>query len=86
MNDNLLGRITALSLILGVAYGVHAISRGGMGCPLGDGSCCAMEVPGHHDHDEAAHDEKGAPAKFDADADSGPDAPKNIPAPEKSHD
>ncbi|MFI5346812.1 MAG: hypothetical protein ACHQ51_10600 [Elusimicrobiota bacterium] len=75
MNDNLMGRITALALILGVAYGVHAISRGGLGCPLGNGSCCMMEAP----HDEAA--EKAAPAKFDADADAGPDAPKNIPAP-----
>jgi hypothetical protein len=45
MNDNLLGRITALALILGAAFGVHAIARGGFSCPLGRGSCCLMAVP-----------------------------------------
>ena len=45
-NDrNLLGRIAALALILGVAYGVHAISSGSFGCALGGGSCCGMEAP-----------------------------------------
>lgn len=62
MNDNLLGRITALALILGTVYGVHAIARGGFACPLGKGSCCVMAIP----HDEAPAAEAAAPAKLDA--------------------
>ena len=51
-NDgNILGRLTALALIIGAVYGVHMISLGGLGCPLGDGSCCA----GEHSHSEDAH-------------------------------
>jgi len=71
-NDGgLMGRLTALALILGVAYGVHSISRGGLGCPLGDGSCCSLAVPHdeahEHEHEHAAA-EKASPAKFDADS------------------
>jgi len=58
MNDNLLGRVTALALILGAVYGVHAISRGGLGCPLAHSSCCMMPAS----HGEAAADEKAEPA------------------------
>ena len=78
-NDGgVLGRLTALALILGVAYGVHSISRGGLGCPLGHGSCCAMAIP----HEEAADAEKSAPAKFDADrADEADDAKLESKAP-----
>ena len=57
-NDgNLLGRITALALILGAVYGVHAISRGRLGCPLGNGSCCGMESSAHSidAHHESEH-------------------------------
>jgi hypothetical protein len=50
-----LGRLIALALILGAAYGAHAISRGGLGCPLGDGSCCRMSVP-HDESREAVSD------------------------------
>lgn len=58
MNDNLLGRVTALALILGAVYGVHAISRGGLGCPVSQSSCCMMPMT----HGEAAADEKAVPA------------------------
>lgn len=69
-NGGLLGRITALALILGVAYGVRSIARGGMGCPMSGSSCC---MPGAR-HDEAV----SAPSVDDKLGD--PDAPKNIPA------
>ncbi|MBI3564578.1 MAG: hypothetical protein HY079_05205 [Elusimicrobia bacterium] len=71
-NDGgLLGRITALALILAVAYGVRGIASGKMGCPVmsATGGCC---MTGAH------HDEAAAPAAPDA-ADL--DAHKNIPAP-----
>lgn len=60
-NDrNMLGRVLALALILGAVYGVRAISRGGLGCPLGmNSSCCAM---GHHDEKSEAQDDKAEPA------------------------
>ena len=81
-----LGRLIALALILGAAYGVHSISRGGMGCPLGDGSCCAVEGhDGAHDeaHEHEHGDAKAAPAKLDADAaaDSDEDAKLEKKAP-----
>jgi hypothetical protein len=83
MNDSLLGRVVALALILGVAYGVHSISRGGLGCPLGTGSCCATAIP----HDEAPAAEKAVPAKLGADGDAGSDEePKNVPAPAPAKD
>ena len=46
MNDdkNLLGRVIALALILGAAYGAQAIARGGFSCPLG-GIRCGMSIP-----------------------------------------
>lgn len=80
MNDNqggLMGRITALALILGVAFGVRAIANGGMGCPLGNGACCLMTSPHHDEHGQDHVD--AAPAADSPLAD--PDAPKNIPAP-----
>ncbi len=73
-----MGRITALALILGVAFGVRSIANGGMGCPLGNGACCLMSA--HHDEHDADHDHiDAAPAADSPLAD--PDAPKNIPAP-----
>lgn len=55
---NLLGRITALALILGAAYGVHRLA-GGAACPL-MGACC---VPGAKTEAVApAADQKAAPA------------------------
>ena len=33
-DDNLMGRILALALIVGVAAGVRAIDRGGFSCPF----------------------------------------------------
>jgi len=46
-NDgNVLGRIIALSLIIGAAYGARAISLGAFGCGSGaGGGCCMMELP-----------------------------------------
>ena len=61
MNDdkNILGRVLALALMLGAAYGVHAIVRGGGGaCSFEGGSRCVMDVP-----DEARVQEKAAPAE-----------------------
>jgi hypothetical protein len=88
-NDGgMLGRALALALILGAVYGVHAISRGGMGCPLGEGaSCCAM---GHH-HDEAAEgDEHRAAAKGhvadEADEDAKIEAKAPVTPPAKDED
>lgn len=50
MNDlmkdgNMLGRVVALALLIGVGYGVRSIANGGMGCPLSGGGCCMMSVP-----------------------------------------
>lgn len=59
MNDNLLGRFTALVLILGAVYGVHAISRGGLGCPAAHSSCCAMSMT----RGEASEADEASPAK-----------------------
>jgi hypothetical protein len=45
-NDGgVLGRIIALSLIVGAAYGAHAIERGTFGCGFGGGHSCMMEAP-----------------------------------------
>lgn len=72
-NDGgLLGRITALALILAVAYGVRGIASGKIGCPMtSTGSCC---MPCAH------HEETPAGAAV-VDAEAEPDALKNIPAP-----
>lgn len=63
MNDdkNLLGRVIALGLILGAAYGARAIARGGFGCPLGDGVRCVMAIPA--DAPVPAVDAKQAPVE-----------------------
>ena len=47
MNDekNILGRVIALALLLGAAYGVHSIAHGGFACPMGGGSSCVMAIP-----------------------------------------
>ena len=46
MNDrNILGRVLALALLAGAAYAVRSIAHGGMACPLGTGSSCAMAIP-----------------------------------------
>ena len=74
MNDdkNLLGRVLALALILGAAYGVRAIAHGGFACPFGDGSRCAMGIPAAAL--APAVDAKAAPVeKFDANIDAGED-------------
>jgi hypothetical protein len=42
---NLLGRVLALALLLGAAYGLRSIARGGLSCPLGYGSSCVMDIP-----------------------------------------
>ncbi|MDE2142739.1 MAG: hypothetical protein KGJ84_10040, partial [Elusimicrobia bacterium] len=72
---NLLGRVIALALILGAVYGVREISRGGLGCSLGEGGSCTFVMP----HEDSSPAVKAAPAK--SDDLSNPDAPKNIPAP-----
>lgn len=59
MNDNLLGRVAALALILGAVYGVHAISRGGLGCPAAHSACCAMSF----EPKEASESGEASPAK-----------------------
>lgn len=47
MNDdkNLLGRVIALALILGAAYGASAIAHGGFSCPFGEAGRCVMSIP-----------------------------------------
>jgi hypothetical protein len=47
MNDdkNFLGRVIALALILGTAYGVRAIAHGRFECSLGGASSCTMGLP-----------------------------------------
>ncbi|HXS99439.1 MAG TPA: hypothetical protein VN915_02090 [Elusimicrobiota bacterium] len=47
MNDdkNLLGKLIALALVIGAAYGAHAIAHGGFSCSAGDGSRCLMAIP-----------------------------------------
>jgi hypothetical protein len=69
-NDgNMLGRVAALALIVGVAYGAHAISRGLFDCGMGTGGCCLTGE--HHDADHDDDHEAGAkdaPAKMDADS------------------
>lgn len=66
-NGGLLGRVTALALILAAVYGVRAVARGELSCPLG--VYCPMGG-----HESAA---PAAPAAEDTLAN--PDAPKNIP-------
>jgi hypothetical protein len=88
MNDdkNFLGRVLALALILGTAYGVRAIARGRFDCAMGGGSSCTMGIPA--EAPAPAVDEKAAPVEK-ADADSGEDedaklqkkAPVEPPAP-----
>jgi len=62
MNDShdggLLGRITALALILGVAYGVRAIARGGSECPFG---VCLL-AGAHHEEPASVVPAPAAPA------------------------
>jgi hypothetical protein len=63
MNDNLLGRVVALALIIGAVYGARAIARGQFDCGSGSGALCVMAIP-----PAPAVDAKAAPAgKFDAD-------------------
>jgi hypothetical protein len=40
---SIFGRITALAIMIGAAYGVNAIAHGkyGFGCGVSCGSCCA---------------------------------------------
>ena len=75
-DKNRLGRTIAFLLIVGAVYGVRSISRGGLGCPLADRSCCGM------DHHDAAHDEDAKPdmAKPDDAADVDDDATPPAPA------
>jgi hypothetical protein len=68
-DKNLLGRLFALVLILGAAYGVHAIAHGGFSCPLGnEGHSCVMAIPAAVG--TPAVDAKAAPVEK-ADADDG---------------
>jgi hypothetical protein len=74
MNDdkNFLGRAVALVLIVGTAYGLHAIAHGGFTCPLGNGKSCVMAIPSAAP--APAVDAKAAPVeKFDANNDVGED-------------
>ena len=74
MNDdkNLLGRVLALALILGAAYGVHAIAHGGFACSPGAGARCVMGIPAAAP--APVVDEKAAPIeKAGADAEPGVD-------------
>ena len=71
-NKNLLGRVIALALMLGAAYGVHAIAYGDFACPLGVGSRCEMELPAAAP--SPALTRKRAPVeKRDADNEAGED-------------
>ena len=74
MNDdkNFLGRAIALVLIVGTAYGLHAIARGGFVCSPGNGKSCVMAIPASAP--APAVDAKAAPAeKFDANNEAGED-------------
>lgn len=75
-DKNLLGRLIALVLILGAAYGVRAIARGGLSCPFGaGGNSCVMAIPAAAN--VPAVDAKAAPVeKFDADNDGADDEAK----------
>lgn len=64
-NDgNLLGRVLALALILGAAYGATSISKGRM-CPLGNGRCCEMTVEKAKPAAPAAEEKPAAPVEKD---------------------
>lgn len=89
-NKNLLGKVIALALILGAAYGARSIARGGFSCPLGDGSHCVMAIPAATpapavDATEAPA-EKAAPVEKDEDEDATLEkkAPIVPPAPAKT--
>ena len=72
MNDNLLGKVIALALILGAVYGARSIAHGGFSCPLGDGSRCLMAIPATNPApavDANAPVEKAAPVEKDSDGD-----------------
>ena len=74
MNDdkNILGRVIALALIVGAAYGARAIARGRFDCAAGVGTRCEMGIPPQAP--APAVDAKAAPVeKFDANNDSGED-------------
>jgi hypothetical protein len=47
MNDdkNLLGRVIALGLMLGAAYGAYSVAHGRFDCSVGSGSACVMGIP-----------------------------------------
>ena len=78
-DKNLLGRVFALALLFGAAYGVRAIARGGSACPLGNGSSCAMEIPAAPLAPDVR--EKAAPVeKFDADNGAGEDEDAKLEA------
>jgi hypothetical protein len=49
-----LGRIIALTLIVGAAFGARAISRGTFACGSGAGGCCLMEISAAADAQPAA--------------------------------
>jgi hypothetical protein len=72
-NDkNILGRVVALVLILGAAYGARSIARGRFDCAAGSGSSCEMGIPAAAPAPDV--DAKAAPAeKFDANNDAGED-------------
>ena len=72
MNDNMLGKVIALALILGAVYSARSIAHGGFSCPLGDGSRCLMSIPATSPApaiDANAPAEKAAPVEKDSDGD-----------------
>ena len=73
MNDdkNHLGRIIALALIVGAAYGANSIAHGGFMCPLG-GNRCEMSIPSAAPA-PTVDAQAGSAEKFDANNESGED-------------
>ena len=72
MNDNLLGRVIALALMIGAAYGAHSIAYGRFDCGTGSGTRCEMGIPASAQ--APAVDAQAAPVeKADADGDAGED-------------
>ncbi|MFI5362321.1 MAG: hypothetical protein ACHQ49_10160 [Elusimicrobiota bacterium] len=78
MNDdkNIFGRVLALALLIGAAYGVRSIAHGSFSCPLGDGSCCGMK----HSEASSSAAEEAPPAKAGAEREDSEDEEAKLEA------
>ena len=58
---NIVGKVSALCLIVATGFGLRRLSRADAACPEGKGGCCLTSVAhphleAAHEHDEAAPD------------------------------